>query len=98
MFSKSGEKLRSFITCGKQRNKQIKLGYYFSFDKQQNIKINDFVDNSIKVFSQEGALLHILGYTKEDENKIKPTGIVVTNDNNTNFASAYTMYGLHIFC
>ena len=98
VFSQSGEKLRSFITCGTLGNEQVKEGYFFCFDKQQNILISDFSDNSIKVFSQEGALLHTLGHTQEEEEKIiKPMGIVVTNDNKIICASSHTMYGLHIF-
>ena len=97
VFSQSGEKLRSFITRGAQRNKQIKQGYSFCLDKQQNILISDYEDNSIKVFSQEGALLHTLGCTQEEEKKIKPTGIVVTNDKII-CASSNTMFCLHIFC
>ena len=98
VFSQSGEKLRSFITRGEQGNKQVKLGYSFCFDKQQNILISDYFDDSIKVFSQEGALLHTLGHTQE-EKRIKPKGIVVTNNNKIICcASAYTKFGLHIFC
>ena len=96
VFSQSGEKLRSFITLGAQGNKQVKEGYFFCLDKQQNILISDYGDNSIKVFSQEGALLHTLGHTQEKE-KIKPTGIVVTS-NKIISASSNTMFGLHIFC
>ena len=97
VFSQSGEKLRSFITCDKQGNKQVKRGYSFCFDKLQNILISDFVDISIKVFSQEGALLHTLGYTQEEEKEIDPRGIVVTNDNKIICSSYGTMFGLHIF-
>ena len=97
VFSQSGEKLQSFITCGKQGNEQVKEGYFFCFDKQQNILISDFSDNSIKVFSREGALLHTLGYTQEEEKKIKPNGIVVTNENKIICTSYLTMFGLHIF-
>ena len=97
VFSQSGEKLRSFITRGAQRNKQIKQGYYFCLDKQQNILISDYGDSSIKVFSQEGALLHTLGCTQEKEKKIGPQGIVVTNDKII-CASSNTMFCLHIFC
>ena len=93
MFSQTGEILRSFITCGEQ----VKRGYFFCFDKQQNILISDYFDNSIKVFSQEGALLHTLGHTQEEEKKIEPMGIVVTNDNKV-ICSSYTKFGLHIFC
>ena len=96
VFSQSGEKLRSFITCGEQGNKQVKKGRFFCFDKQNNILISDYIDNSIKVFSQEGALLHTLGYTQEEE-KISPKGTTVTNDNKIICASSNTMFGLHIF-
>ena len=99
VFSQSGEKLRSFITCDRQGNEQVKLGYFFCFDKQQDILINDFEDNSIKVFSQEGALLHTLGHIQEEEKRIKPMGIVVTNDNKIICSSSLiTKFGLHIFC
>ena len=97
VFSQSGEKLRSFITCGIRGNKQVKRGYYFCFDKQQNILISDYEDSSIKVFSQEGALLHTLGCTQEEEKKIEPQGMVVTNDKII-IASSNTMFCLHIFC
>ena len=98
VFSQSGEKLRSFITRGIGGYKQVKLGYFFCFDKQQNILISDWADNSIKVFSQEGALLHTLGHSQEEENKITPNGIVVTNDNKIICSSHDTKFGLHIFC
>ena len=96
-FSQSGEKLRSFITCGTQGNEQVKRGYFFCFDKQQNILISDFEDNSIKVFSQEGALLHTLGYTQEEGKRINPRGIVVTDNNKIICASFGTKFCLHIF-
>ena len=97
VFSRSGEKLRSFITRGEQGNEQVKRGYFFCLDKQQNILISDYKDNSIKVFSQEGALLYTLGCTQEEEKRIKPTGILVTNDKII-CASSYIMFCLHIFC
>ena len=97
VFSQSGEKLRSLITCGELGNKQVKQGYFFCFDKQQNILINDYTGDSIKVFSQEGALLHTLGYTQEGEKRINPMGIVVTNNNKIICTSFLTTFGLHIF-
>ena len=98
VFSQSGEKLRSFIARGEQGNDQVKKGYFFCFDKQQNILISDYSDNSIKVFSQEGALLHTLGHTQEEEKKIRPYGIVMTNDNKIICTSDDTMLKLHFFC
>ena len=98
VFSQSGEKLRTFITRDRQGNKQVKIGYSFCFDKQQNILISDGGDNSIKVFSQEGALLHTLGHTQEEEKRIISRGIVVTNDNKIICSSYGIKFGLHIFC
>ena len=98
VFLHTGEKLRSFITRGKQGKKQVKRGYSLCFDKLQNILISDWRNNSIKVFSQEGALLHTLGHTQEREKRIEPTGIVVTNDNKVICSSSSTMFCLHIFC
>ena len=68
VFSQSSEKLRSFITCGEQGNEQIKKGRFFCFDKHNNILISDYIDSAIKSFYQEGALLHTLEYTQEEEN------------------------------
>ena len=97
VFSQYGEKPRSLITCSYQGNKQVKIGYFFCFDKRQNILISDFSDNSIKVFSKEGALLHTLGYSQEEEKRIAPKGIVVTNNNKIICTTSDTMFGLHIF-
>ena len=97
VFSQSGEKLRSLITRGTEGNEQIKSGYSFCFDRQRNILISDLRDNRIKVFSQEGALLHRMGDTKSEDKIIRPRGIAVTHDNKVICASSGTNCGLHIF-
>ena len=97
VFSQSGEKLRSLITRGTETNKQIKSGYSFCFDRQRNILISDYSTNSIKVFSREGALLHRMGDTQEEEERIRPNGIIVTDDNKIICASYGTKFALHIF-
>ena len=97
VFSQSGEKLRSLITRGTQGNELVKGGYFFCFDKQQNILISDYWDNTIKVFSQEGALLHTLGYTQEEDKRILPKGIAVTDNNKIICTSIGTKFGLHVF-
>ncbi|KAI6650770.1 NHL repeat containing protein [Oopsacas minuta] len=97
VFSPAGEKLRSFITCSKQGNAQVKGPFTFCFDKKQNILIGDDVDRNIKVFSLDGDLLHILGDTQDDDKRIVPTGIVVTNSNKIICSSYNTNFGLHIF-
>ena len=97
VFSESGEKLRSLITCGTEGNKQIRDAYSFCFDRQRNILISDFGDNRIKVFSQEGALLHTLGDTQDTEKIMQPRGIAVTHDNRVICASSGNKFGLYIF-
>ena len=64
VFSLTGEKLRSLITRGVWGNAQVRTCFSFCLDKKQNILISDFVAGNIKVFSQEGALLHTLGGTQ----------------------------------
>ncbi|KAI6660323.1 6-bladed beta-propeller [Oopsacas minuta] len=81
VFSPTGEKLCSFITCSKQGNAQVKGPTTFCFDKKQNILIGDETDRNIKVFSLDGDLLHTLGDTQDDDKRIVPFGIVVTNSN-----------------
>ena len=97
VFSQSGEKLRSLITRGTEGNKQIREGYFFCFDRQRNILVSDYSDNSIKVFSQEGALLHRMGDTQDTEERIRPNGIAVTDDNKIICASYGAKFALHIF-
>ena len=64
VFSRSGSKLRSFITSGSGSDYQVEGGSCFCFDKQSNILIGDETA-IIKVFSPAGTLLHTLGDTQE---------------------------------
>ncbi|KAI6661187.1 NHL repeat containing protein [Oopsacas minuta] len=97
VFSPAGEKLRSFITCSEQGNAQVEGPNTFCFDKKQNILIGDVIDRNIKVFSLDGDLLHTLGDTQDDDKRIVPNGIVVTNSNKIICSSIGTNFGLHIF-
>ncbi|KAI6660559.1 PEP-CTERM domain protein [Oopsacas minuta] len=97
VFTLSGKRLRSFITCGEKATDQVMEVYSFCFDKQKNILICDFSAESIKVFSQEGSLLHTLGGSKDKEKRIKPRGIVITEKNELICVSYKTLFGVHIF-
>ncbi|KAI6660349.1 PEP-CTERM domain protein [Oopsacas minuta] len=97
VFSTAGEKLRSFITRSDQGNAQVKVAHTFCFDKKQNILIGDYSDRNIKVFSLDGDLLHTLGDTQDDDKRIVPFGIAVTNSNKIICSSYDTNFGLHIF-
>ena len=96
VFSLSGEKIRSLITRDKDGNAQVRECRSFCFDKKQNILMADYEARNIKVFSQEGALLHTLGDTQEEDKTIRPEGITLT-DNNRIICTSYTNFGLHIF-
>ena len=60
VFSLTGEKISSLITSDDEGNAQVMGCNSFCFDKEQNILMADYTAGRIKVFSQEGALLHSL--------------------------------------
>ena len=98
VFSLTGEKIRSLITCDYEGNAQVMQCSSFCFDKKQNILMSDNKARSIKVFSQEGALLHTLGDTQDRDTTIKPEGITLTDTNKIICTSSlFTIFGLHIF-
>ena len=51
----------SLITHRLGENCQVELAYCFCVDQLNNILIGDYVAGCIKVFSQDGVLLHTLG-------------------------------------
>ena len=97
VFSLTGEKIRSLITRDDMRNAQVRLCFSFCLDKKQNILMSDNFAGNIKVFSQEGALLHRLGHTCNKDKTIKPYGITLTDTNKIICTSYDTMFVLHIF-
>ena len=97
VFSLTGEKIRSLITCDKDGNAQVRRCWSFCLDKKQNILMADYNGGNIKVFSQEGALLHTLGDTQDRDKTIKPSGITLTDNNKIICVSLLTNFLLHIF-
>ena len=91
VFSLTGEKIRSLITSDTQ------MCFSFCFDKKQNILMSDLGAGNIKVFSQEGALLHTLGDTQGEDKTIKPQGMTLTDTNKIICTSYQTNFGLHMF-
>ena len=96
VFSLTGEKIRSLITCDYEGNAQVRLCFSFCLDKKQNILMSDSGARNIKVFSQEGALLHTLGDTQDRDKTIQPIGITLT-DTNKIICTSDTNFGMHIF-
>ena len=97
VFSLTGEKIRSLISCDFRGNAQVITCNSFCLDKKQNILMPDTEARNIKVFSQEGALLHTLGNTQHRDKTIKPNGITLTDTNKIICTSLGTNFGLHIF-
>ena len=95
-FSLNGEKIRSLITRDHDGNAQVRRCFSFCLDKKQNILMPDYLARNIKVFSQEGALLHILGDTQVYHKTITPLEITLTDTNKIICTSA-TIFQLHIF-
>ena len=97
IFSLTGEKMRSLITRDIKGNAQVRKCLSFCLDKNQNILMSDKQAGNIKVFSQEGALLHTLGDTQDEDNTMAPQSIALTDTNKIICTSVYTKFGLHIF-
>ena len=96
VFSLTGEKIRSLITCDYVGNAQVRRCHSFCLDKKQNILMSDYKAGNIKVFSQEGALLHTLGDTLDRDKTITPLRITLT-DTNKIICTSETNFLLHIF-
>ena len=97
VFSLTGEKIRSLITRDEDGNAQVRRCLSFCLDKKLNILMADHGAQNIKVFSQEGALLHTLGNTRDRDKTIRPIGIDLTDNNNVICISFGTKFLLHIF-
>ena len=59
VFTHSGHKTHSIITCGK--GMQVTRPFYFALDTKNNFIISDWGFNQIKIFSNEGNLIYTLG-------------------------------------
>ena len=97
VFSLTGQYIRSLITRDLRGNGQVRLCFSFCLDKKQNILMSDVEARNIKVFSQEGALLHTLGDTQGRDKTIKPQGITLTDTDKIICTSSVTIFALHIF-
>ena len=59
VFNHTGHKIRSLITCG--RGMQVTSSFFFCLDTKKNLFICDNWNHQIKIFSNEGSLLHTIG-------------------------------------
>ena len=95
ILSYSGDKIRSLITCGDDM--QVMWPTFFCIDDNNNLILND-ITNQIKIFSNEGALIHTIGGIGSEVGMFYNTqGVAFTNDLKLVVVSENPNYGLQIF-
>ena len=93
VFSHTGLFLRSFIT-----SVQVNKSYSFCVDDNKSIIISDFNTHQIKIFSNEGSLLHTLGEEGQQEGMLyEPGGLALTSSLKLVTVSRNTNTRLQIF-
>ena len=96
VFTHTGHKTRSLITCG--RVMQIAQSYIFCLDTKKNLIISDFYADQIRIFSNEGDLLHTIGERGHQVGMFYcPHGLALTSNLNLVTVSWNNNYGLQIF-
>ena len=96
VFSHAGEKIRSLFTWG--TDMQIGLAHFFCLDRKQNLLINDWWNNEVRIFSKEGTHLHTIGERGHEVGMFYfPQGMVLTKNLNLIIVSENNNYRLQIF-
>ena len=91
-----GEKLYSLVTCGEGMD--VSDPIFFCFDPLNNFVISDEGAHSIRIFSQEGNLLHTIRTEGHQQGMFnEPTGVVITPNRRLVCVSRNVNYGLQIF-
>ena len=92
-----GDKLHSLITCGKGMD--VFRTDFFCLDPLNNFLISDYDSHTIRVFSSEGNLLHMIGREGHQPGMFyRPLGVAVTPNKRLVCVSDNKNYGLQIFC
>ena len=60
VFDHTGHKIRSLITLGYE-GMQVAQPFFFCLDNKKNLIISDWGSDQVKIFSNEGSLLHTIG-------------------------------------
>ena len=90
-----GDKLHSFITCGKGMD--VLRPEFFCLDPLNNFVLSDWKSHSIRVFSPEGNLLHTIGRERHKQGMFYYTrGVAVTPNGRLVWVSWNENYGLQI--
>ena len=77
IFTLERELIRTLL-----RESEVGWGFFFSFDQLGNVIVADWGANQIKVFSQEGAVLHTFtsDMLSEDEKFNCPFGVAINRE------------------
>ena len=91
-----GDMLRSLITCGEGMD--VLYPFFFCLDSLNNFVLSDYSSHSIRVFSQEGNLLHTIGREGHQPGMFyHPRGVAITPNGRLVCVSRNVNYGLQIF-
>ena len=66
VFTLSGEKIRSLVTRGYEDGMQVVEAWYFCLDGYSNFVISDRGGHTVRVFSPDGHLLHVIVQRNKD--------------------------------
>ena len=98
VFNFTGHKIRSMITCGYGVGMQVTQPFFFCFDIKKNLIISDYWTHLIKIFSNEGALLHTIGEHVDQVGVFHyPRGLALISNLNLVTVSRNANCGLQIF-
>ena len=96
VFTHTGHKIRSLITCGE--GMQVSCPLFFCLDVKENLFISDFQEHQIKMFSNEGSLLDTLGeYGHQVGMFYFPKGLALASNLSLVTVSNNRNYSLQIF-
>ena len=91
-----GDMLHSLITS--EKGMDVLDPFFFCFDLLKNFIISDHDSHSIRIFSQEGNLLHTIGREGDQQGMFnEPTGVVIAPNGRLVCVSRNMNYGLQIF-
>ena len=96
ILTPNGDILQSFISRGDKL--QVGQAFCFCLDVNNNILISDMMSHSIKVFNQNGKLIHTIGQQGDEKGMFqKPRGLCLNKNNNLVCVSQNSEYKLQIF-
>ena len=97
VFTHTGDKIRSLITRGFTKEMQVLEPFYFCLDTKKNLIISDSLRRHIKIFSNEGSLLHTIGgHGHQVGMFIQPQGLALISNLKLVAVSNNHNYGLQI--